>query len=316
MPVEMVARIGMDLVDALHAAHRAGIVHRDVKPGNVLIDEHWRAWLTDFGIATSSGDPSITTEGVLLGSPSYMSPERARNEESGPPADLWSLGATLYTAVEGRPPFERGEPMATLLAVTTEPPAPLNAAGPLTPVLMGCLIKEPTQRMRAEQARAGMEQALGEAPVAPDAARQQPRASAADAESRELGDRVQRLDLAQLSELAASVAGRAAGKVARKAVDSASARLDRSSTRRSEPAASAPPAVTPAVTAQPQRPASARGKDTSGSERPDAGGGAPTRRRFRRRWVAVPVLVAIVLVVALVVAGLFLLSAMGDALVR
>ncbi|MDQ3454060.1 MAG: serine/threonine protein kinase, partial [Actinomycetota bacterium] len=166
LPVERVARIGMDLIDALQAAHQAGIVHRDVKPGNVLIDAQWRAWLTDFGIATSSLDSSITTEGVLLGSPSYMSPERARNEQSGPPGDLWSLGATLYTAVEGRPPFERGEAMATLLAVANEPPNPPAAAGSLAPVLLGCLTKEPTQRMDAEQVRSALARALRDPPTA------------------------------------------------------------------------------------------------------------------------------------------------------
>ena len=119
-----VARIGLDVLAALEAAHSAGIVHRDVKPSNVLVDAAGHARLTDFGIATTAGDPALTG-GALIGSPPYMAPERATGEDSGPPADLWALGATLYCAVEGHPPFEREEPMATLMAVVNEdPPRP------------------------------------------------------------------------------------------------------------------------------------------------------------------------------------------------
>src|SRR4051794_35853125 len=152
LPPEAVARVGLDVLAALEAAHAAGIVHRDVKPSNVLVDQHGHACLTDFGIATTTGDSSLTTGGSLIGSPSYMAPERAHGDRPQPPVDLWSLGATLYTAVEGRPPFDRGEPMATLFAVVQESPAPMLRAGPLEPVLRGLLAKDPAQRTTAQLA--------------------------------------------------------------------------------------------------------------------------------------------------------------------
>ena len=117
-----------------------------MKPANVLVSADGRACLTDFGIATTTGDSSLTTYGALIGSPSYMAPERAHGEEPRPPVDLWSLGATLYAAVEGRPPFDRGEAMATLLSVVSEHPAPMLRAGPLEPVLSGLLTKDPDRR--------------------------------------------------------------------------------------------------------------------------------------------------------------------------
>ena len=101
------ARIGLQVVDALQAAHAARVLHRDVKPGNVLLGPEDQVVLTDFGMAIADGCTALTTSGVLIGSPAYMAPERARGEPATPAADLWSLGATLYTAVEGRPPFDR-----------------------------------------------------------------------------------------------------------------------------------------------------------------------------------------------------------------
>jgi serine/threonine protein kinase len=170
LPPVDVARIGLDLLDALEAAHKVDVVHRDVKPGNVLLDGTGRAWLTDFGIATSVGDETLSDQGVLLGSPSFMAPERARGENAGPFADLWSLGATLYAAVEGRGPFDRGEPMATLLAVTVEPPTPPERANGLTPVLLGLLAKEPTERMTGWQAREALQAAVRQAGSVPASA--------------------------------------------------------------------------------------------------------------------------------------------------
>src|SRR5947209_2921105 len=102
------AEIGVCLLDALTAAHAAGIVHRDVKPGNVLVRPDGRVTLTDFGIASTSDDPSITSTGLLLGSPAYIAPERARGGAPEPMSDLWSLAATLYTSVEGPPPYAPG----------------------------------------------------------------------------------------------------------------------------------------------------------------------------------------------------------------
>src|SRR3954469_20939877 len=127
----MTAEIGLCLLDALEAAHSAGIVHRDVKPGNVVVRDDGRVTLTDFGIASTAGDPSITSTGLLLGSPAYISPERARGGSPQPASDLWSLGATLYTAVEGHPPFDKSDPFATLTAVVTEEPEPCRRAGPV-----------------------------------------------------------------------------------------------------------------------------------------------------------------------------------------
>jgi serine/threonine protein kinase len=146
-----VARIGLDVLAAVEAAHAAGIVHRDVKPANVLVGDDGRAHLTDFGIATTTGDATLTTQGAVLGSPSYMSPQRANGDDPQPADDLWSVGATLYTAVEGHLPFDRDEPMATLLAVVTEDPVPMRAAGPLEPVLCGLLTKDPGRPRRGGQ---------------------------------------------------------------------------------------------------------------------------------------------------------------------
>jgi eukaryotic-like serine/threonine-protein kinase len=147
------AEIGVCLVDALAAAHEAGIVHRDVKPGNVLVRDDGRVTLTDFGIASTAGDPSITSTGLLLGSPAYIAPERARGGTPEPSSDWWSLGATLYTAVEGRPPFDKPEPFATLTAVVSEEPTPPGRAGPLAPVLDRLLDKDPAQRPEAAELR-------------------------------------------------------------------------------------------------------------------------------------------------------------------
>jgi len=116
------ARIGLAVLDALSAAHRAGVLHRDVKPHNVLIGLDGRVVLTDFGLATFVDDGSVTGPGLVVGSPQYVSPERARDGASTVESDMWSLGATLYAAVEGRSPYARETAMATLMALATEPP--------------------------------------------------------------------------------------------------------------------------------------------------------------------------------------------------
>lgn len=148
------AEVGLAVLDVLRAAHRQGILHRDVKPSNVLIAASGRVVLTDFGIAQVEGDPSITSTGMLVGAPSYISPERARGQKPGPPADMWSLGGLLYAAVEGVPPYDKGNALATLTAVMTEPvDPPQNAGGPLTEVIYGLLVKDPAMRLGEEQAR-------------------------------------------------------------------------------------------------------------------------------------------------------------------
>ena len=155
------AQVGLALLGALEAAHRQGIVHRDVKPSNVLLcpdqaGTPGRVVLTDFGIASSSGDSSITSTGLLLGSPSYIAPERARGLPPGPASDLWSLGATLFTAVEGRPPYDGGEPLLTVTAVVTGEHAPFVAAGPLAEVITGLIARDPDQRLDVAGARAAL----------------------------------------------------------------------------------------------------------------------------------------------------------------
>ncbi|WP_371577606.1 serine/threonine-protein kinase [Streptomyces sp. NBC_01314] len=149
------AEVGLAILDVLRAAHREGILHRDVKPSNVLLDKHdGRVVLTDFGIAQVEGDPSITSTGMLVGAPSYISPERARGHKPGPAADLWSLGGLLYAAVEGVPPYDKGSAIATLTAVMTEPVPEPKRAGPLKDVIFGLLTKDPERRLDDAGARA------------------------------------------------------------------------------------------------------------------------------------------------------------------
>ncbi|MCB5165893.1 serine/threonine protein kinase [Streptomyces bambusae] len=148
------AEVGLAVLDVLRAAHREGILHRDVKPSNVLMSDSGRVVLTDFGIAQVEGDPSVTSTGMLVGAPSYISPERARGYKPGPPADLWSLGGLIYACVEGVPPYDKGSALATLTAVMTEPVDPPRNAGPLTDVIYGLLAKDPAQRLDDAGARA------------------------------------------------------------------------------------------------------------------------------------------------------------------
>ncbi|MDT3399749.1 serine/threonine-protein kinase [Streptomyces sp. B1866] len=148
------AEVGLAVLDVLRAAHRAGILHRDVKPSNVLIADEGRVVLTDFGIAQVEGDPSVTSTGMLVGAPSYISPERARGQKPGPPSDLWSLGGLLYAAVEGVPPYDRSTAIATLTAVMTEPLQPPKNAGALEEAIQGLLMKDPERRLDDAGARA------------------------------------------------------------------------------------------------------------------------------------------------------------------
>ncbi len=147
------AEVGLGVLAALRAAHAEGIVHRDVKPANILIDGD-RVVLTDFGIAQAAGTSVLTTVGALVGSPSYIAPERARGGQSGPAADLWGLGASLYLAVEGYGPFDRhGDALAALTAAVIDEPEPAIHAGPLLwPVISGLLRKDPAERLGAADA--------------------------------------------------------------------------------------------------------------------------------------------------------------------
>ncbi|MFE6338442.1 serine/threonine-protein kinase [Streptomyces sp. NPDC057798] len=140
------ARIGLWVLRALRAAHSAGVLHRDVKPGNVLLADDGRVLLTDFGIAQIEGDTTITRTGEVVGSVDYLAPERIRGHDPGPASDLWALGATLYTAVEGRSPFRRTSPLSTMQAVVEEEAARPVYAGPLGPVIAALLHKDPAVR--------------------------------------------------------------------------------------------------------------------------------------------------------------------------
>ncbi|GLX06974.1 serine/threonine-protein kinase [Microbispora sp. NBRC 16548] len=142
---ERTVEIGLQILDALRAAHRQGVLHRDVKPENVLLTDDARVVLTDFGIARLEADSTMTRTG-LVGTPAFIAPERLRGEAAQRESDLWSLGATLYTAVEGKPPHDRGMAMATMHAVLNDDPAPPRRAGALGPVLLRMLAKEPADR--------------------------------------------------------------------------------------------------------------------------------------------------------------------------
>ncbi|AYL37759.1 serine/threonine-protein kinase [Streptomyces fungicidicus] len=153
------ARIGLWVLRALRAAHTAGVLHRDVKPGNVLLGRDGRVLLTDFGIAQIDGDTAITRTGEVVGSVDYLAPERVRGHDPGPASDLWALGATLYTAVEGTSPFRRTSPLTTMQAVVEEEAGEPRHAGPLAPVIGALLRKDPATRPDA----ARTEQMLAEA---------------------------------------------------------------------------------------------------------------------------------------------------------
>lgn len=159
LPPHHAAGIGLQVLSALQAAHQAGITHRDIKPANVLLEDG-RVVLTDFGIAALEGDATLTRSGAVLGTPAYMSPEQVHGAEAVAESDLSSLGASLYTAVEGRPPFEGTSTGAVFVAIATQPPAPTTQAGLLEPAISGLLRKNPADRPTADQLHALLTQAL------------------------------------------------------------------------------------------------------------------------------------------------------------
>jgi eukaryotic-like serine/threonine-protein kinase len=271
-----VARIGLDVLSGLEAAHAAGIVHRDVKPANVLVERDGHARLTDFGTAATTADPGLTTRGALTGSPSYMAPELLHGEQPRPAVDLWSLGATLYAAVEGRPPFARGEPMATAVSVVSGQPAPMVRAGALEPVLHGLLVKDPAQRSTAAQARRGLEAVLAGGAVPPPAP---PTPSAP--QPREVPEEpVHRLSSADLKEHA--TASKAAFESAfRDARDQARSMAER------------------------------RREQWASGSRPLPGHPPPAlrrRRRLARRWVVIPLVTVLVVSLALLIGLVWLIG--------
>ncbi|MFE9453197.1 protein kinase [Streptomyces sp. NPDC006739] len=152
MSPQRAAHIGAEVLSALRAAHSAGVLHRDVKPANVLLANDGRVVLTDFGIATVEGSSALTMTGEVIGSPEFLAPERALGRTPGPESDLWSLGVLLYAAVEGNSPFRHDTPLSTLRAVVDEELPPPYRAGPLAPVIEGLLRKDPAERLPAEVA--------------------------------------------------------------------------------------------------------------------------------------------------------------------
>ncbi|WP_405439073.1 protein kinase [Streptomyces avidinii] len=242
------AEVGLAVLDVLRAAHGQGILHRDVKPSNVLISGNGRVVLTDFGIAQVEGDPSVTSTGMLVGAPSYISPERARGHKPGPPADMWSLGGLLYASVEGVPPYDKGSALATLTAVMTEPVEPPKNAGPLAEVIYGLLAKDPAHRLDDTRARA----MLGAVLAAPEP-EPAPVVAAAAEETRQIS-------LADAQEAAEKAAAEKAEKAAEKAAKKERERRDREQRERARAAlkaarkaATAAAATTAASAAEPPK---------------------------------------------------------------
>jgi eukaryotic-like serine/threonine-protein kinase len=157
------ARIGAQVAAALTAAHALGIVHRDVKPSNVLVGKRDLAKITDFGIARGHADEQLTLTGFVTGTPAYFAPELARGEDPSPASDVWALGATLYAGVEGVPPFGTGgSPLALLARIATEPPPRPTHAGVLTPILKSMLARDPRSRATMEAVRRDLSALAGD----------------------------------------------------------------------------------------------------------------------------------------------------------
>ncbi|GIF24011.1 hypothetical protein Ate02nite_67410 [Paractinoplanes tereljensis] len=160
LPPQRVAEIGLAVLAALRTAHAAGVRHRDVKPANVLLATDGRVVLTDFGVAAVDGESLNTSSGLVFGSPQYMAPERVRDGDTTPAGDLWSLGATLYAAVEGHAPYQRPSVMETITAIAVEEPAAATQAFELRPVLDGLLRRSPGERIDAEETKRRLYEAL------------------------------------------------------------------------------------------------------------------------------------------------------------
>lgn len=178
-----VADIGRQLLSGLTTAHAAGIVHRDVKPSNIMVLPSGRAKLTDFGIAHALDDPTVTSTGVMMGSPAYMAPERLIGQAAGPPSDLWSLGAALYYAVEGRGAYERDTTAATLHAVVHDVPYLTRCQGPLAAAIMGLLTPTPQGRITPGQVRPLFDAAVTMPPPQPQPSQQSWQGPATDTPS-------------------------------------------------------------------------------------------------------------------------------------
>ncbi|HEX2149100.1 MAG TPA: serine/threonine-protein kinase [Actinomycetota bacterium] len=157
---ERAAKTGLAVLDALEVAHASGIVHRDVKPANIMVGED-RVKLADFGVASIKGDPRLTATGMVIGSPSYMSPEQATGQAADPATDLWGLGATLFFATEGHGPFDRPGPMPTLMAIANDEVPDAENAGPLKEVICSLLSKDPAKRPTGAELRPALATVAG-----------------------------------------------------------------------------------------------------------------------------------------------------------
>jgi eukaryotic-like serine/threonine-protein kinase len=261
------ARVGLSVLAALRAVHEVGVVHRDVKPANILLGPNGRVVLADFGIAKAADSPALTISGVLLGSPSYLAPEHARGGHAGAAADMWALGASLFAAVEGHPPFERDGVLASLNAVVTDELEPSPHAGPLWPVIEGLLLKDPAARLDAagaEQMLHGIAPPDAPSPTEPDHAQEPDPAPGPDPVSRDTAvarDRAPgrsrrfRAGLAALTAIAVIVAGITIALSRTPGHHAAPRTTPRASAPASQPApvgkASSPSAAAPPATSSP-----------------------------------------------------------------
>ncbi|MGV9306865.1 serine/threonine-protein kinase, partial [Nonomuraea sp. NPDC003727] len=164
LPEPVAADIGVKVLDALRTAHTAGITHRDVKPANVLLLDDGGVVLTDFGIAHVADSPTLTATGMLMGSPAYMAPERLEGAPATEASDLWALGATLYTAVEGVPPYPMDSPVAIMAAILMREPRPMRRADRLEGVVLGLMRKDPAERLSHEPAAAALRRVAARPP--------------------------------------------------------------------------------------------------------------------------------------------------------
>ncbi|MEU3060128.1 protein kinase domain-containing protein [Streptomyces subrutilus] len=279
------AEVGLAVLDVLRAAHGQGILHRDVKPSNVLIAGNGRVVLTDFGIAQVEGDPSVTSTGMLVGAPSYISPERARGQKPGPPADMWSLGGLLYASVEGVPPYDKGSALATLTAVMTEPVDPPGNAGPLTDVIYGLLAKDPAQRLDDVRARA-MLTAVIDAPEPPPAPAAAPTA-----------EQTRQISLADAKEAAEKAAAEKAEKTAEKAAKKERERREREQRERARAALkSARKAAAVAAAAATAAEAPAKAPESKPKPSPVA---APLTDVMQRRTIVLAIVAVVVVLAAI-----------------
>ncbi|MEV4048360.1 serine/threonine-protein kinase [Streptomyces sp. NPDC049744] len=247
LPPREAARIGAELLRALCAAHQAGVLHRDVKPANVLLTEEGRVVLTDFGIATVEGDTALTLTGEVVGSPEYVAPERALGRTPNAASDLWSLGVLLYTAVQGCSPFRRTTALATLRAIVDDELPPPHRAGPLTSVIQGLTRKDPEDRMTAEQAGIDLRRAIAASAVSSD-----DQISSVSTAARTLGTAVEELPTAPSVPEQTSPSAPEDNPIAAAATEPAAIAAH------PKAAASAPPPVTsPALTESAASPAAA-----------------------------------------------------------